>query len=104
MGSLYGVSVVRFWEMIERERKTCLCEVCLPNKERGFFYFNDGVLYDVVCGDLRKEDAAMKFITAESAKFRFKYFPKKKRVKRVKLDLASLIREAKRRTILEMVE
>lgn len=97
LGTLNGISVLRFLDMIEMERRTCLCEVTLPGKERGFLYFDKGVLYDVVCGDLKKEDAAIKFINAERANFRFKYFPKKKISKRLEIDLSSLIQEAKRR-------
>jgi hypothetical protein len=97
-GVLYGISVVRFLEMIEMEKKTCLFEVKLPDKEKGLFYFNNGVLSDVVCGDLKSEEAAMQLISMERAKFRFKYFPKKKKItKRIKMDLSSLIKEARRR-------
>lgn len=98
-GALYGVTVVRFLRMIEMEQKTCLFEVKLPNKERGLFYFDKGVLFDVVCGDLKREEAALELITMERAKFRFKYFPKKKIAKRINMDLSSLIKEAKRREI-----
>lgn len=97
LGSLSGISVVSFLEMIKMARKTCLCEILLPNKERGFFYFYTGILYDVISGDLKREEAAMKFLTAERANFIFKYLPKEKIKKRGKMDFPSLIREAKRR-------
>lgn len=99
LGALRGISVVRFLEMIEMGQKTCLFEVTLPGKEVGLFYFDTGVLYDVVCGDLHGEEAAMAFMTMERAKFKFKYFPRKKIAKRMKADLSTLIREAKRREI-----
>lgn len=99
LGVLRGISIVRFLEMIEMAQKTCLFEVELPGKERGLFYFDNGVLYDVICGDLTGEEAAIPFITMERAKFKFKYFPRKKIAKRMKVDLSTLIREAKRREI-----
>jgi len=98
-GSLYGISVVGLLEMVKMARKTCLCEVILQNKERGFLYFDNGVLYDVACGDLNKKEATIKLINAGRANFRFKYFSNKKIVKQVKMDLSSLFEEANRRKI-----
>jgi len=96
-GALYGITVVRFLRMIEMEQVTCLFEVKLPKKEKGLFYFDNGILYDVVCGSLKGEAAARELITLEKATFRFKYFPDKKIEKRIKIDLSSLIMEAMRR-------
>jgi len=98
-GSLYGISVVRFLQMIEMENKTCIFEVQPPNKEKGLFYFEKGVLCDAEYGDIRGEAAALKIITTEKAKFRFRDLPQKKVTKWIKKDLKSLIKEAVQREI-----
>jgi len=98
-GRLYGITVVRFLRMIEMAQKTCLFEVRLPNKKKGLFYFDNGVLNDAVCGNLKGEEAARELITMERAKFRFKYLPNEKFPKRIKMDLSSLLTEAMRREL-----
>ncbi len=96
-GSMYGISVVSFLHMIKMEQKTCLFEIDSPTQGKGVLYFEKGVLWDAVCGDSKGEEAALKIITKESAKFSFKHFPEKKITKRIQTDLTHLIEEATRR-------
>jgi len=96
-GSMYGISVVSFLHMIEMEQKTCLFEIDSPTHGKGVLHFEKGVLWDAVCGDIKGEEAALKIITKESAKFSFKHFPEKKVNKQIKTDLTHLIEEATRR-------
>ena len=49
-GSLSGISIVSFLQMIEMEQKTCLFEVETPGNPKGFFYFKGGELHHAVCG------------------------------------------------------
>ena len=93
-GSMYGISVVSFLHMIAMEQKTCLFEIDSPSQGKGVLYFEKGVLWDAVCGDSKGEEAALKIITTESAKFSFKHFPEKKITKRIQTDLTHLIEEA----------
>ena len=97
LGSMHGISVVSFLQMIAMEQKTCLFEVSVPEKEKGILYFEKGILCDAVCGELKGDKAAFAIITKQRASFRFKYFPQKKIAKRIKLNLADLIDEALRR-------
>ena len=97
LGSMHGISVVSFLQMIAMEQKTCLFEVSVPEKEKGILYFEKGILCDAVCGELKGDEAAFAIITKQRASFRFKYFPQKKIAKRIKLNLADLIDEALRR-------
>ena len=97
-GSLKGISIASFLQLIEMEEKTCLLDIKGEQASmNGIFYFNKGVLYDAVCGNLRGEDAAMEVIGWENAEIRFKELPKKKISRRVETGLMSLIMEAMRR-------
>ncbi len=93
-GYISGISVVSFLHMIQIEKKTCLFEVILPDDKKGIFYFENGVMYDAVCGKLKGEEAALEIITNTRAKFSFKNFPNKKIAKRIHKDLVELIAEA----------
>lgn len=98
VGSINGISIASFMQMIEMEQKTCLFEVESPNDGKGYFYFEDGTLYDAVYGDNKGLDAALKLIPLEDAKIRFKNVSKSKRkiARRIKDDLMSVIMEAMR--------
>jgi len=98
VGSINGISIASFMQMIEMEQKTCLFEVESPNDGKGYFYFEEGILYDAVYGDNKGLDAALKLIPLEDAKIRFKNVSKSKRkiARRIKDDLMSVIMEAMR--------
>jgi CheY-like chemotaxis protein len=86
-GSLSGISIVSFLQMIEMEQKTCLCEVESPGNPKGFFYFKGGELHHAVYGDLKGREAAMKMIQIESPTIS----------RRINMGLTFLIFEATRR-------
>jgi CheY-like chemotaxis protein len=95
-GSLSGISIVSFLQMIQMERKTCLCEVDSPNNPRGFFYFKGGVMYHAVCGSLKGEAAAIKMIQIDNATISFRKPPERKIPRGIKTELMPLILEATR--------
>jgi len=96
-GTLKGISVASFLQMIKLEEKTCLFEVLSPGMGKGYFYFYKGDLYDAVYEDLMGEEAAFKLIVMQKAEIRFKNLPRKKIAQRIKKDLTGLIMEAARR-------
>jgi DNA-binding NtrC family response regulator len=59
-GSLKGISVATFLQLVEIEEKTCLLEVSSVNDEKGLFYFENGQLYDAVYKNFVGEEAALK--------------------------------------------
>ncbi len=59
-GSLKGISVVAFLQMIEFGEKTCLLEVFQTNDEKGLLYFKNGVLYDAAYRDLEGKRQLLK--------------------------------------------
>jgi CheY-like chemotaxis protein len=96
-GTLHGISIASFLQMIEMEQKTCLFEVESP-EGKGFFYFEDGVLYDAICGEYKGLEAALKLIPMENAKIRLKNVgkTKKKISRRIKQEVMGIIMEAMR--------
>ncbi len=90
-----GISIVSFLLLVEMDKKTCLFEVILPNKEKGLFYFNKGVLFNAAFKELKGEDAVLSLLQAEKAQFRFKNLPDKQLAKAIEKDLSTLIKEAK---------
>ena len=90
-----GISITSFLLLVEMDKKTCLFEVILPNKDKGLFYFNKGVLFNASFKGLRGEDAVLSLLQAEKAQFRFKTLPDKQLPKAIEKDLSTLIKEAK---------
>lgn len=96
-GTLKGISVASFLQMIQLEEKTCLFEVQAPGKDKGFFYFQKGIPYDAIYGDLSGEEAAYEIILMERAEITFRELPDKKIPQKINKEVASLILEAFRR-------
>ena len=97
-GSLNGISIASFLQLIEMEEKTCLLDIQGEDPSlKGILYFNKGVLYDAICGKLNGKGAALEVIGWENTEIRFKELPQKKISKRIEADLMSLIMEAMKR-------
>ena len=95
-GSLSGISVVTFLQMVEMEQKTCLCEVESPGNPKGFFYFQGGELFHAVCGELKGEKAALKLINMDTPSINFRRPPKRKIARAINHKLTALLLEAAR--------
>ena len=96
LGTLRGISIASFLQMIEMEQKTCLFEILSPENPKGVFYFEDGVLYDAVYGSYKGVDAALKMIQLDSLKINFRKLPNKIYKRRINKDLIGVIMEAMR--------
>ena len=97
-GSLSGISVGSFLQLVEMERKTCLLDVHSDDGEKGLFYFNQGALCDAIFGNLKGEEAFYEIIRLDNVQISFKNLPKKKLMvkKRIKTPLMSLLMEGAR--------
>ncbi|ACL04183.1 Protein with response regulator receiver domain [Desulfatibacillum aliphaticivorans] len=93
-GSLAGISVGSFLQLMEAEQKTSLLEVLSEDKQKGFFYLDEGQLHDAVCGDMQGEEAAIEMLTWKGAQIRFRSLPEKKLKKNIHQGLMSLLMEA----------
>lgn len=96
-GSLTGISVANFLQLIEMEQKTCLLEITLKDGEKGILYFKNGALYDAIYGDLKGENAALEIIAMDGAGINLGNLPAKKITRSINADLMGLIMEAMRR-------
>lgn len=95
-GTITGISVGSFLQLIEMEEKTCLFEVRAP-KKRGLYFFNQGRLHDAVCGTLVGEEAAIEMVMWNRVRLSFKPLPVNRITKRIHSELMSILMEAARR-------
>ncbi len=93
-GSVSGISLSNFLQLIQMEEKTCLLEVQSEENGKGFFYFNEGVLYDAVHHQLKGEQAALEMMTWDNVKLFFRSLPLKRIRKSIEKNLISLLMEA----------
>jgi len=98
-GHLNGISIANFLQMIHMERKTCLLEIETQDAQKGYIYFENGVLFDAVYGEETGEAAALEIIPHERAKIRFKNLArgKKKVNRRIQKELTAITMDAMRR-------
>jgi len=96
-GSITGISIGNFLQMIELEQKTCLCEVSSPGNPKGFFYFNSGELHHAVYGDIKGEEAAMTMVHIDNPTISFKPVPKRPIPRKINRELTGLLLEAMKR-------
>jgi CheY-like chemotaxis protein len=93
-GTITGISIGNFLQMVELEQKTCLCEVASPGNPKGFFYFNGGELHHAVFGELKGEEAAIKMIQIDNPTISFRKVPDRPITRRINRELTGLLLEA----------
>ena len=96
-GTLSGISLPSFLQLIEMEQNTCLMEVKAPDSIQGLLYFNKGVLYDAVLGKQTAEEAVYQMLCLDDVKISFRALPSKKLKRRIEISLMQLIMEGTRR-------
>jgi CheY-like chemotaxis protein/predicted regulator of Ras-like GTPase activity (Roadblock/LC7/MglB family) len=96
-GTLTGISVPSFLQLIEMEQNTCLMEVKAAESEQGLLYFNKGVLYDAVFGKETGEEAVYSILMLDDVKISFRTLPSKKLKKKIDIPLMKLLMEGIRR-------
>lgn len=95
-GTLTGISLPSFLQLIEMEQNTCLMDVKSSDGQQGLLYFNKGVLYDAVFGELNAEEAVYQILMLEDTKISFRALPGKKLKRRINANLMNLIMEGAR--------
>ncbi|XOF32377.1 MAG: response regulator [Candidatus Electrothrix sp. YB6] len=93
-GTLKGVSVGSFLQLLEMDEKTCLLEVGNSPKNKGLLYIHQGKLYDAEYGDLQDYEAACHLIALDNVSFKIKALPKLEIRRRIKTELMSIIMDA----------
>ena len=95
-GTLKGISVANFLQLIQMEEKTCFLEIRTTESEKGHFYLKKGELYDAVFNDLKGEEAAFKLLALDNVSIRFKNISDEKIHKRINISLMNLLMESQR--------
>lgn len=95
-GTLNGVSVVSFLNLIEMEYLTCLCEISSPDRAKGYLFFHRGILCNAFYGNLRGEEAVLKLLQMNNVTIKFRRPPKKEIPRVIETDLSALVTEAMR--------
>ncbi|WP_456384459.1 DUF4388 domain-containing protein [Desulfolithobacter sp.] len=90
-GSIGGVSLASFLQILEQERRSCTLIVHCDDGE-GQFFFDEGDLVDAQCGDKAGEDAVYALLTAKDPVFRVE--EARDRLRRISLPLAHLLLNA----------
>ncbi len=95
-GSLTGISLANFLQLLEMEQKTCLLEVT-SYESQGFIYFHQGELYAAISGEEKGEEAVYKMLLLEDVLITFKKQPMKKIKRLIFKPLFSLLMEGLKR-------
>ncbi len=95
-GSLTGISLASFLQLLETEQKSCLIEV-RSNEHKGYIYFNHGELYSAVLNKLKGEEAVYGMLMFEEVEIKLKRQVKKKFKKTVGTPLFPMLMEGMRR-------
>ncbi len=95
-GTVSGISIPGFLQLIESEQKTCLLEIQGKGKRKGHLYFKQGQLYDAVFDRNRGEQAALAILTWERAKLSFRNLPRRTIKRRINNSIMQLILESAR--------
>lgn len=92
-GSLTGISISSFLQLVEMEQKTCICSIESLGHPKGFFYFQSGELFHAVFGNLKGEEAAIAMIQLEDLTINFRDPPKRKIPRAINKGLMKLLME-----------
>ena len=92
--ALSGISVSGLMQIIEAEGKTCFLVIHSGGIKQGGMYFNEGVLFDAICGRLTGERAAMQLIALETGQVEYRKLPQKNISQRIQVGIQALILEA----------
>jgi len=95
-GVFDGVSVPSLMQIIEVEEKSCLLLIYLGGERLGAMFFQNGDLYDAVCGDLEGKEAAWKLISLENVRIEYCKLPSRKINRSIDQDIQTLILESMR--------
>lgn len=93
-GTIKGIPLHSFLQMLEGDAKTCTIQ-CSSGNTLGYIYMVDGVLIDADCGEFTQEDAVYEMISWEDPIMWLRFF-NGKRPDKVKKPLMSIIMEGMR--------
>ena len=92
-GSLTGISISSFLQLVEMEQKTCICSIESPGYPKGFFYFQGGELFHAIFGNLKGEEAAIAMVQLDNLTINFRDPPERKIPRGIHKGLMILLME-----------
>lgn len=95
-GSLTGISLSSFLQLLETEQKTCLVEVS-SKKKVGYIYFHHGELCSAVFGKIKGDEAVYGMLMLDEVEIRIKKQVKRKYKKTINTPLLALLMEGMQR-------
>lgn len=95
-GTLRGISLTSFLQLLETEQKTCLIEV-RSKEQKGYIYFHQGELYSAILDSIKGEEAVYAMLMFEDVEIKIKKQLKKKFKKTVGTPLFPVLMEGMRR-------
>ncbi|MEY4768227.1 MAG: hypothetical protein RL637_866 [Pseudomonadota bacterium] len=86
------IQISELLELIEFQKKTCLLFIELKDRtRRGFIYFESGVLYNALAGELKGEAAVLEILGWKSIHFNFRALENRQYRRQIQQNLSSLI-------------
>jgi CheY-like chemotaxis protein len=96
-GSVTGISLPNFMDLIEKEEKSCMLEVHKNNRRMGVLLFNQGALWDALSVEQKGIEAVFELLALDEVQIRYRNLPRKKIKRRINVNLISLLMESARR-------
>ncbi len=96
VGSLTGISLPSFLQLLETERKTCLIEV-RSGEHKGYIYFNNGELTSAVFDGTKGDEAVYGMLMFDDIDIRLKKQVKRRFKKTIEKPLLALLMEGMQR-------
>ena len=90
-GSISGISLPNFLELLEREEKTCLLQISVPGGSSGLLLLNQGNIWNAVYEELRGEEALFAMLSKKDVRLNFLKLPRKKIKRRIHANLMALL-------------
>ena len=90
-GSISGISLPNFLELLEREEKTCLLQISSSGGPSGLLLLNQGNIWNAVYEDLRGEEALFAMLSTKDVRLNFLKLPRKKIKRRIHANLMALL-------------
>ena len=85
-----GMTMASVLPLVEILQKTCRMEARSTNQEKGYLYFNKGVLFDAHYNDLRGEAAAREIASLKGISIKLSELPLRRTRTRVKTNLMEI--------------
>lgn len=89
-----GIYLSSILPLINLMQKTCLVEVMAGRNQKGYFYFKDGVICDVRCGEKTDSEALKDMLNWGPVRYWFKSLPDDPAVEEFHDELTSLFKDS----------